>query len=125
MEKKDFEKLVSEAFLELPTWILEKLKNVAIVIEDYPSDFQLKNLESSNKFLLGLYEGVPQIERKYYNRALPDKITLFYKNFEKECGDNLKILKRKIKEVLKHEIAHHFGFKEEEIKKKERKKFLD
>jgi predicted Zn-dependent protease with MMP-like domain len=119
MEKKDFEKLVTEAFRELPNWVLEKLKNVAIVIEDYPSDFQLKNLESSNKFLLGLYEGVPQIERKYYNRALPDKITLFYKNFEKECGDNLKILKRKIKEVLKHEIAHHFGFKEEEIQNKE------
>lgn len=110
MTKEDFEKLVAEVFSHFPKDVLEKLKNVAIIVEDFPTEEQLKNLDSKNPFLLGLYEGIPQPERKYYNRALPDKISLFYQNFLKECGENPNFLKKRIKEVLKHEIAHHFGF---------------
>ncbi len=119
MEKEEFENLISEALKEIPKKFLEKLKNVAIAVQDFPDEFQLKQLEKKDQFLLGLYEGVPQTERKYYNRALPDKITLFQKNIEKVAGKDLKNLKRTIKKVLIHEIAHHFGFSEEEISKNE------
>lgn len=117
MKKEEFEKITAEVFRGFPKKVLKRLKNVAITIQDFPDESQLQQLENKSPFLLGLYEGIPQTERKYYNRVLPDKITLFYKNIEKISGNDLKLIKKKIKEVLIHEIAHHFGFSEGELKK--------
>lgn len=116
MEKEGFEKLVSEITKQLPKEFLKKLKNVAILIQEMPDEYQLKqDGYSENKCLLGLYEGVPQVQRGYYNRALPDKITLFQKNIESVAGYNQETIKQVIKNTLWHEIGHHFGFTDEEL----------
>jgi len=116
MEKEGFEKLVSEITKQLPKEFLKKLKNVAILIQEMPDEYQLKQGGySENKCLLGLYEGVPQVQRGYYNRALPDKITLFQKNIESVAGYNQETIKQVIKNTLWHEIGHHFGFTDEEL----------
>lgn len=117
MTKEQFEQLVSEATQGLPKEFLEKLENVAIVIQDYPSQFQLSKVGYKKKeCILGLYEGVPQYRRGNYNRALPDKITLFQKNIEQIAGDESKV-KDIIEETLWHEIGHHWGMNEEEVQK--------
>ena len=38
MKQREFDKLVAEGFERLPQWVREKIKNVAILVEDEPSD---------------------------------------------------------------------------------------
>ena len=119
MEKEKFEKLVSEALKKMPHQFLDKMQNVAIVIQDKPSEFQK---EKSGYFcddcLLGLYEGVPKTQRGFYHKAIPDKITFFQKNIEKAANNNEEKIKDILEETVWHEIGHHFGLNEEEVRKR-------
>lgn len=54
--------------------------------------------------------------------VLPDKITLFQKPIEELSGGNKSKLKQIIHEVIWHEIGHHLGFDEKEIRALEAKK---
>lgn len=119
MGKEEFEDLISQALKKLPYRFLNKLKNIAIIAQDRPSEFQKKQLGySSGGCILGLYEGVPQIKRGYYYRAAPDKITLFQKNIENAAGGDEEKIKEIVQGTVWHEIAHHFGMNEEEIQKR-------
>jgi len=72
--------------------------------------------------LLGLYQGVPQTRRgRRYGLVLPDKISIFQKPIEAQCriGDEIEV---KIGEVVRHEIAHHFGLDEKTLRKIEGEK---
>ncbi len=119
----DFEKLTKEALQEIPLTIRKKTENVAICIEKEPSKEQLKKLGIRHKNnLLGLYEGIP---KKTWGRGfgnnLPDKITLFENSILKSVSSE-EDLKNLIIEVVWHEIAHHFGFNEKEVRLMEQKK---
>lgn len=124
MKKEEFETLVNEAMQTLPEYFLEKLKNVAIVIEDLPNELQLNHVGCNSPYsLLGLYEGVPQTQRGSYNRAMPDKISLFQKNIEAISNNEPEIMKRVIRDTLWHEIGHHFGMNEQEVQNFIKRKF--
>jgi len=118
MNEEDFEKIISDALVDFPVYFLEKMKNVAIIVQDEPDEFQKQQLGySSGNCILGLYEGVPQIKRYHYNKVAPDKITFFQNNIERTANHELFNIKQSIKEILWHEIGHHFGMTEEEIQK--------
>ena len=118
MNEKAFERLVKEAVKEIPQEFLEKLENVTILVEDFPAHYQIEKLKERNLrgFLLGLYEGVPQIRRGRYGIGgqIPDKITIFRSPILAIARD-VEHLKEIIKDTVIHEIAHHFGFSEEQI----------
>lgn len=119
MEKENFEKIISQALKKLPYRFLNKLKNVAIVAQDNPTEFQRKQVGySSAGCILGLYEGVPQIKRGYYHKAAPDKITLFQRNIERTANNKEERIKQIIEQTVWHEIAHHFGMDEQEVQKR-------
>ena len=119
MDKIKFEELISQSLKKIPYHFLNRMGNLAIVSQDEPTDFQKeKSGYSSGGCLLGLYEGVPQIKRGYYNRAAPDKITLFQKNIERAADNNEEKIKQIIEETVWHEIGHHFGLNEDEIRKR-------
>lgn len=121
MEREEFEKLVAEAIDEIPEEFLARLKNVAIVIEDEPSSEQLAKLNLRKDLtLLGLYEGVPLTRRGEYTMALPDKISIF-KNSIELAAQEVKEIKKIIKDTVRHEIAHHFGSDEQGAKKAAKK----
>jgi predicted Zn-dependent protease with MMP-like domain len=112
MDREKFEELVKQGIEAIPKRFLEKLDNVDIVIED----------ESKNGVkLFGLYEGVPQTKRGFYSGVLPDKITIFKKTFEEFCSSEEEI-KRRVRQTVWHEIAHHFGMDEERVRKVEKKR---
>jgi len=116
MTHKKFEKLVKEGIEAIPEKFLNRLKNVDIVIEDEPTIHQLNELKSKkNSLILGLYEGIPQTKRQHYGQVLPDKITIFKKPIEKIATTEEEI-REIVKNTVWHEIAHHFGLDEEEIK---------
>ena len=124
MDRQKFAELVSETIDNLPCEFREKLDNVDIIVEDLPSSLQRKKLRLGNPLqLLGLYEGVPQTKRGTgYTLVLPDKITLFQKPIEARCRNLEARIKLEIDEVIKHEIAHHFGIGEASLLSIETKK---
>ncbi len=120
MSNKEFEKLVEEGIKAIPEKFLRKLDNVDIVIEERPSPYQLGKIGAKkNTLLFGLYEGVPQTKRRHYGQVLPDKITVFKEPIEKIAKTKEEI-KEKVKRVVWHEIAHHFGMDEKRVRETER-----
>ncbi len=117
MTRVEFEKLVLKALEELPKAYKDKLDNVDVVIEERFNAKLARDLGLSRKGrILGLYHGVPLKERThYYGMVLPDKITLFKQNIEKECKENSLDIYEEIKHTLQHEIAHHFGISDKRL----------
>lgn len=117
MNREDFEKLVQEALGELPEEFQEKLENVAVVVEEWPTEEQLSSVGiRPPSTLFGLYHGVPKVKRGSFYSALPDKITIFAGPIL-ATSPTEEAVKARVKQVVQHEIAHHFGFDEEKIKK--------
>ena len=115
MKRERFEKIVAKGIDAIPEKFLEKLSNVAIVIEDNPTAEQKKKLNIGNDWtLFGLYEGVPQPGRGVHYNSLPDKITIFQKPIEEEA-DSEEEMKEIVKNTVWHEIAHHFGMSEDRV----------
>jgi predicted Zn-dependent protease with MMP-like domain len=116
VEKDRFEELVAKCLDELPEEFQEKLENVDVVVEDRPAPNQVAKMRRGME-LLGLYEGVPHTRRtRGYNLALPDKITIFQRPIERRCHGEKEIA-AEVQRVLCHEIAHHFGFDEESLRR--------
>jgi predicted Zn-dependent protease with MMP-like domain len=116
MTRSQFLALVDEALATIPSDFQAAMKNIAIVVEDEPSNEQLASVEiEPPDTLLGLYEGTPLTERQWaHGNVLPDKITLFQHPIEdaSEDEDDLVVA---IGETLIHEVGHYFGLSEEEI----------
>lgn len=123
MEQRKFDSIVLQVIEALPEEFQEKLENVDIIVEDWPSAEQLRRLKLRHRSeLLGLYEGVPRTKRGHgYNLVLPDKITIFRRPIEMRCRSE-KDIEIEISNVVKHEIAHHFGTGEETLRRIEDKR---
>lgn len=112
MTNEEFEKLVTEALENLPTFFEEKLDNVDVVVEDWPQE----NI-SRGRLLLGLYQGVPKTNRGAgYTLVLPDKITIFKGPIELVSRGNQEAIKNLVIDTVQHEIAHHFGISDARLR---------
>ena len=109
VSRRRFEQLAAEAIDGLPAWVLERLDNVEVVVEDEPPPGQS---------LLGLYEGVPLTRRgEHYTWALPDRITLFQRPIEDAARTGgERSLKRVIADTVIHEVAHFFGITDDRLR---------
>ena len=123
MHRDEFDTLVVGAIDNLPLEFRNKLENVDVVVEDWPTLGQLKKVKLSHPGqLLGLYQGVPQTKRgRGYGMVAPDKISIFQKPIEAQCHSDEDI-NVKITEVVCHEIAHHFGVDEKTLRRIERER---
>ncbi len=118
MEKKLFEKLVVESLEGLPRSFREKMENVEIIIEDLPSREVIKEMNLSSPYqVFGLYRGIPKNKRGFrYGNVLPDTITLFQEAIE-SVSKNEKAIEKKVRQVVIHELGHHFGLGERDLRK--------
>lgn len=105
-----------KAFDRLPQRFRSHLDNVDIIVQDWPAAEQLEKVGVKRRSdLLGLYEGIPQVERgTNYSMVLPDKITIFRKPVE-SLGLQGRALEKEIADVVCHELAHHFGIDDERL----------
>ena len=111
--------MVIDAIDNLPEQFRSKIKNLAVVIEDKPTEKTHRSLgkQRDNDIILGLYEGVPLLERTHmYGMVMPDKITIYKKNIERVCSNDDQI-KQAVIHTVQHEVAHHFGISDEELRK--------
>lgn len=97
MNKERFEALVARAVEALPEEFRDRLENIDVVVEDYPTREQLdKSTPGQNYTLLGLYEGIPLTHRNtYYGMVAPDKITIFQKTIEAHSGMMISSFRKK------------------------------
>ncbi|MDB5176931.1 MAG: hypothetical protein JWN75_599 [Candidatus Saccharibacteria bacterium] len=110
LSDEDFDALITKAMDELPQEYIKGLVNVAIVMENEPSEEQkIKMKVRENSILLGLYEGIPLTQRgNAYTFVLPDKITLFKHSIMRVVRNENELFEQ-IKRTLWHEIAHYYG----------------
>jgi predicted Zn-dependent protease with MMP-like domain len=102
-----FEEYAEEALESLPPELRAQMSNVDVVVEEEPPHGQP---------LLGLYQGVPLTRRTTgYTGVLPDKITLYRGPLVRLYGHDPELLRREVRRVVLHEIAHHFGISDERL----------
>jgi predicted Zn-dependent protease with MMP-like domain len=102
-----FEEAIDDALSSLPADLRAAMSNVEIVVEDEPPDGQP---------LLGLYRGVPLPRRSStYSAVLPDKISIFDGPITRLAAGDSDRLRREVRHVVLHEIAHHFGISDERL----------
>ena len=126
MTESDFERIAAEEFDAVPERFRVRIKNVALLLEDEPSE-ETREEEGlgEGETLLGLYHGVPaNVRGDFYSGVLPDTITLFRKPLLEEAELLLKegraeneagAVRLAIRETLWHEIGHYFGMSEAEV----------
>ena len=129
MRRDEFEKLVVEGYEKLPEWKREKIKNVALLVEDEPAEEDRK-AESlgDDETLLGLYKGIPLSARgDMYGvgMTMPDTITLYQLPIEEAAEEDGLPLAQVIAETIWHEFAHHFGMDEGEVRQREQKRRIE
>lgn len=108
----EFDDLVSEALDSLPDDISCLMSNVAVVVEDEPPP---------GLPLLGLYSGVPLTRRtSWYGAVPPDKITIYQGPLERHFGHDPDVLRKQVRRVVVHEVAHHFGISDERLRELDR-----
>jgi predicted Zn-dependent protease with MMP-like domain len=119
MNDEEFAKIVEAAIKNIPEEFQNKLENVSMLVEDLPTPNQLNKLRARGErgMLLGLYEGVPQTRRGHYGIGghLPDKITIFKFPIERIARSKVHLIQIVVNTV-KHEIAHHFGMDEHQVR---------
>ncbi|MBI2587912.1 metallopeptidase family protein [Candidatus Azambacteria bacterium] len=120
---KQFTELVREGIAAIPERFQKLMDNVAVVIEEEPTETQLKKMRvPKDRTLFGLYEGIPKTARGAgYTMVLPDKITIFRKPILEVCRSEEEI-REEVRKTVWHEIAHHFGLNHERISLRERRR---
>ena len=106
MRRHEFEELVDRVLEQLPSWVVEKIDNLAVVVEEHPPE-ELGDV-------LGVYEGVALNERGDYFGVLPDTIVV-YRRPHLELGLEGSELEAEIRKTVLHEIAHHLGIDDERL----------
>jgi predicted Zn-dependent protease with MMP-like domain len=103
-----FAELVAEALDSLPDWVLDRLENVEILVEERPPRREPN--------LLGVYHGIPLTKRGAgYAGVLPDTITLYRRTIEGVARDE-DHLRSLIAHTVEHEVAHFFGISDDRLR---------
>src|SRR5438132_10352434 len=103
----EFEQSVQDALDSLPPDLRSRMSNVVVLVADEAPPGQR---------LLGLYEGVPLTRRgSNYAGALPDRITIYRGPLERLSGGDADELRRQVRHVVLHEVAHHFGISDRRL----------
>ena len=116
MSRDEFEKVVAKALDSLPEHVAVHLDNIAIVVEDEPTDEELREagLDPETETLFGIYQGVALTERSFSDSPLPDRIVIYRRPLLDECQDRAELI-REIQDTVVHEIGHFFGLGEEDL----------
>lgn len=115
MDRTAFEELVQRALRRLPRKFKQQLENIAVQVEDRPSQETLEDMGITSGTLFGLYHGVPLTERGWnYGNVLPDRIVIYQRPIEGAAVSSGEI-EEIVQDTVMHEIGHYFGFDDQEL----------
>ena len=111
----DMEALARDALARLPEPFATYLKDVVLIVEDFPSEDMLEQLGIEDPFeLTGLYTGRPA-ELEAMTGDLPAMIHLFRRPILDEWADGGVTLEDLVVHVVIHETGHHFGLSDDDM----------
>ena len=113
-----FEQLAQEAIASLPAPYREAATRIALRIIDFAPDDVLDAMDLNDPYeLTGLYDGVPLTEKSVMDQPVqPDTIWLFRRPILEEWIERGTVgLGELVTHVLVHELAHHFGWSDDDI----------
>lgn len=119
MNHSEIRKEVASVLDRLPRQFRRRLHNLEIVVEERPTRDLLLSVGLDPRYdtLYGLYQGIPLPDRSaLYPPILPDKITIFAEPLLRDFSDP-EDLREQIRTTVLHEVAHYFGFDDDEIDK--------
>ncbi len=120
VKEADFRLYAARVLDGLPDEFRERMENVVVVVEDYPSVEDAAAAGIPAEELLGLFHGASRLEQEWFGAPgrLPERIVLYKRNIEDVCSTKEELLEE-IRLTVLHEIGHYFGLSEEEIERYE------
>ena len=113
-----FEAMATEALVAIPEPFRAAAGAIVLRVEDFAPEHILKEMEYGDPFeLTGLYDGIPLTEKSTaHQETQPDTIWLFRRPILDEWAERgNEPLGHLIAHVLVHELAHHFGWSDDDI----------
>lgn len=110
--------LALAALQALPAPYAEAAAKLVIRIEDFAPEAMLADMQIESPFeLTGLYDGIPLTEKSVMDQPMgPDTIWLFRRPILDEWVERGNVsLGEMVCHVLVHELAHHFGWSDDDI----------
>ncbi len=118
LSRAEFERVVEEALDSLPKRFAEMVHNVAIAVEEEPSDEDLDSIEDDfdgeASELLGIYRGVALTDRTHDAPLLPDEIAVFRGPINRVARSRREAVDE-IRETVIHELGHYFGLHDHDM----------
>jgi acetylglutamate kinase len=113
----DIAALAERALAEIPPRLARHIEGVGLAVEDLADEATLDELGIESAWdLTGLYSGTPLPERSVGDVARPpDLIFLYRQAILLEWIETGVDLFRLVRNVVIHEVGHHFGFSDAEI----------
>ncbi len=113
----DIANMARRALESIPPHLADHVRDVGIAVEDRADDATLAELNIESPWeLTGLYRGVPLTQRSVLDPVRePDSISLYRDAILLEWIETGEDLYRLVRNVVVHEVAHHFGFSDEDI----------
>jgi predicted Zn-dependent protease with MMP-like domain len=116
MKREDFNDVAEKALDSLPEEFRSRIKNVAILVEDFPPNQSRSQRGEKRRLLLGIFHGVPATKKSVFDLpAGPAHIVLYQKNIEAVCSTEGEV-RYQIRQTLIHELGHYFGMTEEQLR---------
>ncbi|MFZ5709410.1 MAG: metallopeptidase family protein [Pseudomonadota bacterium] len=112
------EEMARRTLAELPPQFKPAAEGVMLRVADFAPDEILDEMEIEDPFeLTGLYDGVPMTEKSVMDTVdRPDTIWLFRRPLLDEWAERGDVsLGQLVSHVMIHELAHHFGWTDEQI----------
>jgi predicted Zn-dependent protease with MMP-like domain len=123
LDRQRFDEQVDKVVAAMPPQIHELLDRVPMHVEDYPSDVVLRRRRVRYRDdLCGLYTGIPLTQRSIeHSGTLPDVITIYREGIVGAAADrhgrvNMKRLREQIRITILHELGHHHGMTEDDLR---------
>lgn len=117
LTRDEFERAVAEALESLPDRFARLVKNVAIAIEEEPTEDDLDDVDEADaddSELLGIYRGVALTERTHDMPLLPDEIAIFRGPINRLASTREEAVVE-IRETVIHELGHYFGLHDDDM----------
>ena len=114
----DIARMAEAAIDGLPEPYRAAARDVTLRVEDFAPEAILSEMGFADAFeLTGLYDGIPLTEKSVSDQpVMPDQIWLFRRPILDEwCARGDVTLADLVAHVFVHELAHHFGWSDEEI----------
>jgi len=124
---EEFEKLAAQCWGSRPEPIRDQCRDVLIRIDDLPSTDILNAMGIESPLgLLGLYQGVSLNHKSVHDlHCEPDIVFLYRRPILAYWADGDETLSEIVSHVLIHELGHHFGFSDDDMKRLEDVSWLE